>query len=139
MRLASLTILMFLLTGAVYAADLTIKVTDVNSSKGHIMIAVDDALVDFVAFSGDVAAVKYRAIFGESSVTFSDVPEGRYAVSVIHDENENSELDMKGQLPAEGYGYSGVSNPYRQPKFSNATMDVRKPTTTITVKMIYLD
>lgn len=139
MRLASLTVLVFLFAGIVNAADLTIKVTDVNSSKGHIIIAVDDALVDFKAFTGDVAGARYRAIPGESSVTITGIPEGRYAVSVIHDENENNELDMKGQSPIEGYGYSGVSKPYRQPKFSEAAMDVKKSTTTITVKMIYLN
>ena len=139
MRLASLAALFFLFTGTVSAADLTIKVTDVNSNKGHIIIAVDDALVDFSAFSGDVAAVRYRAVSGESSVTLSNIPEGLYAVSVIHDENGNSELDIDGQMPVEGYGYSGAGSPYKQPEFSNAAMDVRKPATTITVKMIYLN
>lgn len=139
MSLASLTAFSFLFTGIVNSADLTIKVTNVNSGKGHIIIAVDDALVDFAAFSGDVATVRYRAVSGESQVTLSGIPEGRYAVSVIHDENENSELDMKGQTPIEGYGYSGVSNPYRQPEFGNAAMDVKKPATTITVRMIYLN
>ena len=138
MRWANLAVLM-LFAAAVNAADLTIKVTDINSDKGYILIAVDDSVADFDASRGDVAGIQYRSAPGESSVTLSGISEGRYAVSVMHDENGNGELDMRGQIPLEGYGFSGTGSPYRQPKFNSAAIDVKKPASTITVKMIYLN
>lgn len=137
MRLANMMALLSLFTGAVNAADLTIKVTGVNSGNGYIVIAVDDDLDNFAAFKGDVAAIRYRAVSGESSVTFSDVPEGYYVISILHDENDNRRLDMEGEEPVEGYGFSRARQTYCQAELSNAAINVRKPATTTTVMMLY--
>lgn len=42
----------------------------------------------------------------EVTVEFENVVKGTYAVSVIHDENSNGELDTNFGIPSEPYGFS---------------------------------
>lgn len=73
------------------------------------------------------------------SVTFEDLSLGTYAVSVIHDENEDSELNVGGfGIPEEGFGFS--QNPVIQtkaPSFSEAAVVVVGPETTTQIELIY--
>ena len=53
---------------------------------------------------------------GKISVTFKDIPSGNYAISYIHDENSNDEMDtgMMG-IPKEGYGFSNDARGFMGP------------------------
>lgn len=56
---------------------------------------------------------------------FEGVPAGRYALSIIHDENGNGKLDTFAKIPREGYGFSG--NPamrFGPPEFEEARFDL---------------
>ncbi len=75
---------------------------------------------------------------GRSSVIFENIPRGRYAVTVLHDENSNEEIDKIFFYPKEGFGISNfqeisLSN---RPNFSKAsfelTEDAKKK-----IKLIY--
>ena len=73
----------------------------------------------------------------EMQVTFSDIKPGNYAVSVLHDENQNKDLDLnKLGIPKEGYGFSnnvmGVIGP---PSFRKARFRVPAGNSAITIKM----
>ncbi|CAH0498328.1 DUF2141 domain-containing protein [Novosphingobium sp. CECT 9465] len=54
-----------------------------------------------------------------------NVPSGRYAIAVLHDENSNSKMDMALFLPKEGYAFSRNA-PIRMapPKFDAAAFEV---------------
>ena len=41
---------------------------------------------------------------GRAIVTFEDLPAGRYAVTVLHDENSNGKIDKTLFYPKEGFG-----------------------------------
>lgn len=76
---------------------------------------------------------------GSSQVTFQDIPSGKYAVNILHDENSNGEIDKGFILPKEGIGFSnyesiGLRN---KPSFEKASF-VLNADTTITVKVIYM-
>lgn len=43
---------------------------------------------------------------GDSRFRFKAIPAGRYALSVVHDENGNGELDTFLAIPREGFGFS---------------------------------
>jgi uncharacterized protein (DUF2141 family) len=74
-----------------------------------------------------------------AQVIFSDVPQGIYAVSVLHDENLNGKLDKNFMgIPKEGYGPS--NNPAkkrRAPTFDEAKFSLDAPEQTIEIKLIY--
>jgi uncharacterized protein (DUF2141 family) len=88
---------------------LTVKINDMRNSKGQIL---------YILFSGEEGfpddpskAVRQGKIdvgqLVDNSFLLKDIPSGKYALSVIHDENNNNKLDtnMLG-IPKEGVGFS---------------------------------
>jgi uncharacterized protein (DUF2141 family) len=67
------------------------------------------------------------------------LPAGRYAVVVIHDENSNMKLDRNFfGVPREGFGFS--HNPrvsYSAPSFQSAVVPIACPATQVEIKLIY--
>lgn len=74
----------------------------------------------------------------QATQTFQ-VPPGRYAVAVIHDENSNMKLDRNFfGIPKEGFGFS--NNPrviFSAPSFQAAEVPVACPSTQLEIKLIY--
>ncbi|KPQ36797.1 MAG: hypothetical protein HLUCCA11_04725 [Phormidesmis priestleyi Ana] len=73
------------------------------------------------------------------SVSFEGLALGTYAVSVIHDENEDGELNTGNfGIPTEGFGFS--QNPaiqMRAPDFSEAAVGVVGPDSVTQVELVY--
>jgi uncharacterized protein (DUF2141 family) len=78
-------------------------------------------------------------ITGSEALLSFKVPPGKYAVVVLHDENENGKLDRDFLgIPKEGFGFA--NNPHvflTAPSFQVAEVNVACPVTDITVKLIY--
>jgi uncharacterized protein (DUF2141 family) len=78
-------------------------------------------------------------IEGSQATEVFQVPPGRYAVAVIHDENRNHRLDRNFLgIPKEGFGFA--NNPrvlLTAPSFNAATVAVSCPETQIEVRLIY--
>ncbi len=78
-------------------------------------------------------------IKGNQATEVFEVPPGRYAVAVIHDENENHKLDRNFLgIPKEGFGFA--NNPrvlMSAPPFSAAAVEVGCPVTQIEIGLIY--
>lgn len=75
---------------------------------------------------------------GKSSVTFNNLPKGRYAVTVLHDENSNGEIDKIFLFPKEGFGLTNfqkisLSN---RPDFSKASFELKEDAVK-KIKLIY--
>ena len=74
-----------------------------------------------------------------ATLTFQHVPEGRYGVAVIHDENMNHKLDRNFiGIPKEGFGFA--NNPHvalSAPSWNASAINVACPTTTTDMKLIY--
>lgn len=67
---------------------------------------------------------------GEYATVFASLPEGEYAVVVVHDANENQKLDngLFG-FGGESYGYSNNVRPiFGRPDFSDASFNVTEST-----------
>lgn len=76
---------------------------------------------------------------GTQTTVELQLPPGRYAIAVLHDENSNHKLDrnMFG-WPKEGFGFS--NNPkvgLSAPSFDTAAMEVKCPVTETTIHLIY--
>ena len=63
----------------------------------------------------------------KSEVTFTDIPDGIYAISVYHDENDNDKLDLvMGILPKEDNGTSNNPNTVMgPPKWKDSIFEVK--------------
>lgn len=71
-------------------SDLTVKVTNVPSAKGKVLIATDKGQYNMVDATG-----------GDVELVLKDVPAGKCKLYVYHDENGNYQLDKEGDVPAE--------------------------------------
>ncbi len=112
-------------TATVRAADLTVKVVDIRSDKGKLMLAVYDSVDGWNGKAKPVAA-EAQAVSGDSSTFhFADLAPGTYAVSVMHDENGNGKLDTNfvGK-PIEGYAFSNNPRVMRKATFDEAAFAV---------------
>jgi uncharacterized protein (DUF2141 family) len=121
---------------------LTIKTNGLQNSKGTTVFAIynkDGSLPDQQLRKyyrkENVEIVDKKSIF-----IFNNLPQGLYAVTILHDENDNGKIDTKFMLPLpdEGIGFSnyddfGLSN---RPNFKNSCFNLDKDTT-IVVKLIY--
>ena len=65
----------------------------------------------------------------EEVITFSDLPDGEYAIKLFHDENDNKKLDfnMLG-IPKESYGFSNNVGQFGQPDYKEAKFTVKENT-----------
>jgi uncharacterized protein (DUF2141 family) len=76
---------------------------------------------------------------GDKATLELQVPAGRYAIAVLHDENSNHKLDRNILgWPKEGFGFS--NNPkvnLSAPSFDTAAMQVTCPVTETTIHLIY--
>jgi len=120
---------------------LTVEVKDLQNSKGVLQFALynKDGTIPDEHYKKCCKILKEKIQDGSSKVTFSNLPQGRYAVNILHDENENGEIDKGFILPIEGIGFSnynsiGLTN---RPNFSKASFELSSDKK-IVVKVIYL-
>ena len=116
---------------------LVVTVRDIKNKNGDILIGLYDSTSHFPrkVATGKVAKVTDE----EMKITFADIKPGNYAVSVLHDENQNKDLDtnMLG-IPKEGYGFSNnVTGIVGPPSFRKARFHVPAGNSSITIKMKY--
>src|SRR5690554_6460612 len=116
---------------------LTIKVEGLENSEGTVVFALYNK-------EGSIPDQKFKKFFRKdkasinskiSEFTFNNLPEGLYAVTILHDENNNGKIDTKFMLPLpdEGVGFSnyddfGLSN---RPNFEKASFNLDKNTTIV--------
>ncbi|MCU0949140.1 MAG: DUF2141 domain-containing protein [Porphyrobacter sp.] len=120
--------------------DVVITITDVRSNKGVVracMTAREDVFPKCIK-----DPQSHRVVVAADStieIRFSDVKPGRYAIALLHDENNNGKADRAiGMMPKEGYGFSRDA-PVRMapPKFRDAVFEQGDRTQHLTIKMRY--
>jgi uncharacterized protein (DUF2141 family) len=121
---------------------LTVRVTGARNTKGKIWV---NLFQDAQGFPDDPSkAIQQRSAEVDPStmsaqVTFKDLPQGSFAVSVLHDENGNGKMDKNFVgMPKEGYGAS--NNPpkkRRAPTFDEAKFSLNSSEQTIEITLIY--
>jgi uncharacterized protein (DUF2141 family) len=107
---------------------LTIHVKGLRNSDGVVLFL----LYDKEGSIPDKHKTKYlikrssRIALNKASYTFSNLPANKYAVNIIHDENNNGEIDMGFMLPKEGIGFSNFKklNILNRPNFTYASFEL---------------
>tara|TARA_B110000090_G_scaffold142941_1_gene157083 strand:+ start:194 stop:610 length:417 start_codon:yes stop_codon:yes gene_type:complete len=97
----------FFLTGVLLQAQNTINVemSGFESNKGKANIGLFNEEQTFLR---EANWKRFSEINNyKATATFTDIPDGIYAVSVYHDENDNEKLDLiMGMIPKEDTGTS---------------------------------
>jgi uncharacterized protein (DUF2141 family) len=120
--------------GPALAADVTVQVSGLRNGNGTVYAAVcteEEFLEPACSWFGSAPA-------SEGTVTVTGVPPGTYAVQVVHDENNNQELDRPGFLPTEGMGFSRDA-PMRMgpPRWDDARFELTEAGATVPLTMRY--
>jgi uncharacterized protein (DUF2141 family) len=110
-------------------AELRVRVIDVRNRKGTLIFGVFRQPDGFPSNENSAIAWQRRKADADAAKTGSAdaahefvvwLPPGRYAATVLHDENDNGKMDMNFMgIPREGYGVT--NNP--KPRFRGATFD----------------
>ncbi len=124
----------------VESTSIEIAITDIKNDNGYILIALFSNEKGFPDKS-DKANKKLRIPAKKGTVkgVFTAVPAGTYAYGVIHDENDNQQLDTGFfGIPKEGFVFSrnamGTVGP---PSFSDAAFKVESASIIHTLKITY--
>ena len=128
------------LTGATGVGDLEISIPALRSERGVLHLCLTQDPKAFLDCRADTRARKLSLpAHGERRLRFDGVAPGRYAISVIHDENGNGKLDTFLGVPREGFGFS--RNPRIRmgpPRFDEVEFPVAGGTNRQQVQMKYL-
>ena len=130
-----------LLCMSLQAQTLTVVATGLKNDKGEVQFS----LYNKKGTIPDKTLSKYYkmkrvAITGTTAkAVFKDLPEGRYAVSVFHDENNNGKIDKGLIMPKEGVGLSNYKtiNFFNLPNFKKASFLLEQDNE-IKIGVIYL-
>jgi uncharacterized protein (DUF2141 family) len=142
MRLAALA--MGLATTALAAPasanEVIITVAELRSTKGVVRACMTTREDVFPKCIKDPESHRVVVPAGEKvEIRFTGVKPGRYAIALLHDENNNGKADRAmGMMPKEGYGFSRDA-PVRMspPKFRDAVFEQGETTQRLTIKMRY--
>ena len=115
-----------------------VKVTEIRDEKGDIRVGLFKNEDTFLkkAIEGKVVKASKDGV----TVVFENVPEGDYAVSVLHDENGNGEMDSNVVgMPKEGFAFgNNAMGTFGPPSFEKAKVSVKKGSVRQELKMKYM-
>ena len=111
----------------VSAADITITVQGIRNDAGKIAALAfvkADGFPDRVALAKSQAQVNAKK--GTVTLVLKNVPEGKVALTILHDEDGDGKLkrNLLG-IPTEGVGMTGKPLGNRAPKFEEAVIEIQ--------------
>jgi len=134
-------ILILLFTARIFAQaqnNLEVKIDKIQNDRGDILVGLFSDEKDFPRHTsiGKMAKASMDGV----TVEFTDLKPGIYAISVLHDENSNKDMERtKIGIPKEGFGFSNNTASLGPPSFKKAKIELQagQPETIISINMKY--
>ena len=105
---------------------ITVEIAGMTADKGAVYVSLCNNKELFLkkGFRSEIVKVTDK----KATAVFKNIPEGMYAISVFHDENDNKKLDTKRfGIPTEATGCSkGAVGKYGPPKYKDAKFTLTK-------------
>lgn len=117
-----------------------VEIDGLRSNRGQILACMTANPKTFPDCQKDPNArhLTVPAANGET-VRFNDVPQGRYAIALFHDENGNGRMDKMMMLPKEGFGFSrDAPLQFGPPRFGAASFQVGPTQIRTAIKVRYI-
>jgi uncharacterized protein (DUF2141 family) len=120
---------------------LTVQVYNLRSQQGTVRLSLFRSAE---GFPGDPSKVFRQAAGsienGVCTLVLGDLPPGEYAISLLHDENNNLKMDTRLiGIPKEGYGASNDARvTFGPPRYEDARFVLKGNPQTLRIKMRYL-
>lgn len=112
-----------------------VSILDIDGNDGKLMIGLYDAEANWLA--KPVQAKQGEIKDEKCSVTFENVSDGIYAISLFHDENDNGVLDMNFLgIPKEDTGSSNNAPArFGPPQWEDAKFEVKGKSVKQTIQL----
>ena len=120
-------------------SEVHIKVTHLRSTQGKVRACIVTEHRKY--YTCKTPGVRRMAVPAGEEVTlvFRGIQPGRYAVSLIHDENDNDKADTTLGIPREGFGFSRNAKVRTgPPRFESVAFEVGSVPVRQTIVMQYL-
>ena len=103
---------------------LHIVITGFRNDRGKLLLSIFNADKGFPTSEKDAYGKHQQVVKNGKAVVDLELPEGEYAIAVLHDENGNLKMDTRAfGLPKEGYGFSqNVMGTFGPPSFKKAAV-----------------
>jgi uncharacterized protein (DUF2141 family) len=122
-------------------ATITVKIDGLKGTDGVALVVLYESAESWLKIPKAAQVVPAKITGSALTVELKGVKPGTYAISVIHDENKNNELDMRWlpyPKPKEGSGASGEAESSKlAPKWESSKFDVPAEGKTIHVGVRY--
>jgi len=110
-----------------------VKINGIENNDGVVMIGLYNSETEFPDFDKSFTGAAPEASKNGITHTFTDIPPGKYAIAVWHDEDYDKTLDKNFLgIPKENYGFSNnASGTFGPPDFKDAAFNVASGKTTL--------
>jgi len=118
-----------------------VNILNIKNSTGAVACALfessDGFPTEFLLSATNIMMIKIKR--SQARCDFEDIPPGRYALAVIHDENMNGKLDTNwAGIPTEGYGFSNDAKAIlTAPSFRAASFPYDGRSVNLTISLTY--
>lgn len=121
--------------------EIAVTVTDLRSEKGVVLACMTASPKAFPDCDKDPQSYRQTVpASDEVHLMFRNVTPGHYAISLLHDENDNGRADrVLGMMPKEGFGFSRDAKlRMGPPSFKSAAFDFDGTARAMNIRMRYL-
>ncbi|MDD2885581.1 MAG: DUF2141 domain-containing protein [Dechloromonas sp.] len=120
------------------AGQLHILVEGIQGAPGQLRASLYREPDSFRKEARALQTITLPARPDRAELAFDGLNDGRYAVMVYHDTNDNQALDLRfGMFPTEGYGLSNNPQVMGPPKFEDSAFELKGPETRIQIRLAY--
>lgn len=107
--------------------------TSVQSDEGNVVFGLYS---ESSFMKNPINGLEGEIIDGKSSVTFTNVSPGTYAIVLFHDKNSNKQMDFEPNgMPLEMYGVSNNVMSMGPPNWSDAKFEVTSEALKLEIRM----
>jgi uncharacterized protein (DUF2141 family) len=119
-------------------SSINLHILGAKSDKGVVRVLIFDSEKGYPD-NPELALKSFslRVVNRKSTVQIKDLKPGNYAISVIHDEDENGELNTNSfGYPLESYGFSNNAKAYfSAPPFSKSAFELKHEVKNISIQL----
>jgi uncharacterized protein (DUF2141 family) len=115
--------------------ELVVVFSGLENDRGTAAIALMNSADHFENDTAAFRSASPPVKDGTATATFRDLPYGRYAIKIYHDENANGKLDTNFVgYPKEPFGFSNdAMGRFGPPSFDEASFEIAAPTLRIVI------
>ncbi len=119
-------------------ADLTVQISNIKNNNGLVQLGLYNDASKFPKVGETYKMVRVRTKGNQSFYTFKNLPLGKYALAIYHDENANKICDTNFfGIPKEAYAFSnGIRPRFSAPSFQSCSFMVNSDKS-IKIKLVY--